>query len=333
MRKGKLLYAIIDGPGAGDLAFTGLDDVPLELVPYRDLAAVASAIDLDVLAGRDDACRKADMVRYQQVNAALLHIHPMVPLRFGFTARDAGHIQEVLTHVYLQLRPLLNRLRGKVELVVQARWSLPKILHDLMGTTGQFTNCVTPLELGRTLFEAVEARRKEFIEGIHAQLSPLTEGFADGLCPEEGMVLNRSYLVTQAKEPLFDAAITRVGEAYAGNLTFRYIGPLPPYSFANLTLAQGNFAQVDRARKALQLPEMASREHIKAAYRRLIGTYHPDRNPGDPAAAERCRAIVEAYQILDAYCQSFQNGERGGAVADYSFRREAVEGVFILKGG
>jgi curved DNA-binding protein CbpA len=37
---------------------------------------------------------------------------------------------------------------------------------------------------------------------------------------------------------------------------------------------------------------------IKAAYRCLVQQYHPDKNPGDPMAAERLSMINHAYAVL-----------------------------------
>jgi hypothetical protein len=48
----------------------------------------------------------------------------------------------------------------------------------------------------------------------------------------------------------------------------------------------------------LEVSQNASPEVLKAAYKSLIQRFHPDRNPGDQAAAERSRSVVEAYQIL-----------------------------------
>ena len=42
----------------------------------------------------------------------------------------------------------------------------------------------------------------------------------------------------------------------------------------------------------------ASREEIKAAYRKLAVKYHPDRNPGDAQAEERFKEAAEAYAVL-----------------------------------
>lgn len=47
----------------------------------------------------------------------------------------------------------------------------------------------------------------------------------------------------------------------------------------------------------LGVPEHASQEVIRTAYRRLVVRYHPDRNP-DPSAQEKIRQINVAYDVL-----------------------------------
>lgn len=48
----------------------------------------------------------------------------------------------------------------------------------------------------------------------------------------------------------------------------------------------------------LCLPSDASDQQIKDAYRKEAFRYHPDRNEGDPAAAETMKGINEAYAVL-----------------------------------
>jgi molecular chaperone DnaJ len=48
----------------------------------------------------------------------------------------------------------------------------------------------------------------------------------------------------------------------------------------------------------LEVERTADGKTIKAAYRKLALTYHPDRNPGDSAAEEKFKAINEAYAVL-----------------------------------
>ncbi len=50
--------------------------------------------------------------------------------------------------------------------------------------------------------------------------------------------------------------------------------------------------------EALGVGHSASREEIKAAYRKLAVKYHPDRNPGDVQAEERFKEAAEAYAVL-----------------------------------
>jgi len=48
----------------------------------------------------------------------------------------------------------------------------------------------------------------------------------------------------------------------------------------------------------LGVERQASAQEIKSAYRKLAVQYHPDRNPGDPAAEARFKEAAEAYAVL-----------------------------------
>ena len=50
--------------------------------------------------------------------------------------------------------------------------------------------------------------------------------------------------------------------------------------------------------RILNLPRDADAAAIKAAYRRLAKSLHPDRNPGDPEAERRFKDLTRAYHLL-----------------------------------
>ncbi|HEX6107526.1 MAG TPA: molecular chaperone DnaJ [Gemmatimonadales bacterium] len=50
--------------------------------------------------------------------------------------------------------------------------------------------------------------------------------------------------------------------------------------------------------QVLGVPDSASQDEIKKAYRRLAKQYHPDANPNNPSAAERFKEISEAHSVL-----------------------------------
>jgi curved DNA-binding protein CbpA len=52
------------------------------------------------------------------------------------------------------------------------------------------------------------------------------------------------------------------------------------------------------AREELEINLSDSFETIRKKYRKLAKKYHPDRNPDDLEAAEKCRKVIEAYDFL-----------------------------------
>jgi DnaJ-domain-containing protein 1 len=55
---------------------------------------------------------------------------------------------------------------------------------------------------------------------------------------------------------------------------------------------------IDDCYRILKLPQDASLDDIKSAYRRLALQYHPDVNQSDPEATEKFRKLKEAYDII-----------------------------------
>ena len=48
----------------------------------------------------------------------------------------------------------------------------------------------------------------------------------------------------------------------------------------------------------LGIKRAASPDEVKRAYRRMVFRYHPDRNPGDDAAAGKFKQVLDAYAVL-----------------------------------
>ena len=83
--------------------------------------------------------------------------------------------------------------------------------------------------------------------------------------------------------------------------------------------------------KILGISRDATDEEIKRAYRRLAKQYHPDRNPGDPVAAQKMQEINEAY---DTIVRMRQNGggqyNGGNANSRYTDIRNMIRANRVL---
>ena len=94
--------------------------------------------------------------------------------------------------------------------------------------------------------------------------------------------------------------------------------------------------------RRLRLPRSASRQEIKAAFRRLSRQYHPALHPNQPAMAMEFQALREAYEVLidrvrrDAYDQiQHQNGtltDMAISRANYRLRNPKTPIDYYLRG-
>ncbi|XP_061066849.1 dnaJ homolog subfamily C member 5G [Eubalaena glacialis] len=76
----------------------------------------------------------------------------------------------------------------------------------------------------------------------------------------------------------------------------------------------------------LELKKGASPEDVKKAYRRLALKYHPDKNPGDPQAAEVFKEINTAHSVLSDP-KKRQIYDRHGSLGIYIYDHFGEEGV------
>ncbi len=343
----------------------------LEEITYKDIVAVVKKVNARIAeelnAGSDKEQLNNWLVAYQQANIALFRscletqrVAALLPLRFGMMVDGKEEVEGFLASSYLHLKWGLAQLRGMAEFAVQLTWDVNAVLKEISQDKQWLEQAQEAIRLpnkvivGRLLFEAAARKKSKIVDAVHRRLlavslddsegAHLKKAGADESTPmnlPSNMIMNRSYLIERTAESAFDEAMAEIAEANESYLNIKYVGPLPPYSFAPLEFKQGNFELIDEARKTLSTPEHAAFEEIKAAYRRLSLKYHPDKNAGDSQSSEYCKQIDEAYKILETYCLSC-NGRGGNPHtnknaltsredAKLSFTREDIEKVFIVE--
>ncbi|XP_066524653.1 dnaJ homolog subfamily C member 5-like [Hoplias malabaricus] len=88
----------------------------------------------------------------------------------------------------------------------------------------------------------------------------------------------------------------------------------------------------DSLYKTLELEKGASAEEIKKAYRKLALRYHPDKNPGNPEAAEKFKEINNANSILndENKRQIYDQYGSMGLFAAEQFGEDGVKYYFLM---
>lgn len=354
----KYVYAIIRNPQkmqASDIcrlseAIVGLNNRYIVLVPYRDIAAAISNTHLINFDKLDKKELAQFITAHDQVNAGLMKKQDVIPMRFGMIVESAEEIRSILAKAYIQFKAVLERIVGKAEFIVQISWNEKNILEKLVRenpeiqklkkeveSKGKFLGFSSEMKLGKRVFEALESRRKEYMEDILEDLAAHFQNFSAGKLLDKEMIMNYSFLIGTTEESTLEFRLNQLAEKYKDELRFKYIGPMAPYSFTVINLSAGNFDLVDNARKTLGLGESATMLAIRDVYHKLAQEYHPDKYEYKKdlftlkEIEKKMKNIITANEILTVYCKHYLSALAPKKEQLCSFRKGDVEDSIIIK--
>jgi len=187
------------------------------------------------------------------------------------------------------------------EAVISAK---AQIGNQPQATTAQ---CV---RLGQVVKELLDQRNRAVAERLLVTLRAKWQNIVVNPARDDSVVLNAAVLIDRTEEAEFDRILDQLDRRYDSRISFRRVGPLPPYSFATAEVRIVQVRRLDAARRALGLGEQVSLAEIKGAYRRLLREAHPDRN-SDPRAADSLKDISAAYELLEEYALNFKHTFNG----------------------
>jgi hypothetical protein len=222
----------------------GGQDAPVRTIPFEDLVAVVS----DVPGSRFDLTRE-NLLEHQRVLDEVLKRSDVLPFSFGTVAGSDDEVREMfLQGAFDALHEQLASVRGCVELQLKVFWEQERLFaeiaeenHDVRALRD--TIALLPAEevasakiaLGQITEADIELKSAWEAEGVLEQLEAHAVDLLVSPNLSDTMLLNAAFLVERAREHEFDSAVYGLGAAQAERLIFSYVGPLPPYSFIDLT--------------------------------------------------------------------------------------------------
>jgi Gas vesicle synthesis protein GvpL/GvpF len=240
--KPKYVYGVTPRT-ASALRGTGIRRRRLHAIEDGQLAAIVSdAPEGDIQAGREELLTHARVLGRARAQGVVL------PMRFGVVMPDEDAVRRELLEEYRdELLLQLREVDGKGELRLRAVYDEDALMKEIVEAHSDIAALSAALrgrpadalyyeriELGQKVARAVEQAAIVDQSAIVDALEPLAVAVQVGEPDHEHVAANVSFLVEDAQIPAFDQAVDALGRQNAGRLTFKYTGPLPPYSFVEL---------------------------------------------------------------------------------------------------
>jgi hypothetical protein len=241
----KYIYGIIEESQPKNFGSLGVGEAEVYAINYQKLAAVVSDTELKEI----DPTRK-NVLAHTSVQDILLKAYDLLPMSFGMIAESENEVQTLLEKNYDSFNKELRRLSGKIEVGLKIFWDEEAMISEIQGENEEFTKlkakinaASSPVEAQNLLVEAgklverfVQDWKTKYAQRVYATLKE--QAVEAQLNNPLGVknLLNAAFLVERCKEGEFRKNIYNLDSKYQGKVNFKYVGPLPPYSFVTLKL-------------------------------------------------------------------------------------------------
>ncbi|MBU1340502.1 MAG: GvpL/GvpF family gas vesicle protein [Proteobacteria bacterium] len=241
------IYAIVDAENEGNLGMQGIGGVDDEvsIVCFKDMGAVVSPTLTE-----EYPVNRKNTLAHQKIMEELFKAHTVLPVKFGTVGDDVQTIREkVLKAEQVRIKEHLDFLKDKSELGLKVFWTHPetiftRILEEnpriqrlrdrLNSHHGGLQR--EQIQLGDMVEKALENKKKELEKQIFKFLAGLFVDHRKSKILADHMVVNSVFLCLKEAEKKFDKAVEKIDDYFAGQLKMKYIGPVPPSNFVELTV-------------------------------------------------------------------------------------------------
>ncbi len=326
------IYGVIPLRRPLTFGLSGFPPRPEEVrtVAHKGLACVVSNYPGEDIASLPKETLLRCLMAHQEVIERVMQDHPVLPVKFGTVVEGEAEVRRLIRQSHSRLSHALERLKGKMEMEVAATWDLKRVL-EAVGQGDEIRRLKesiagrpatevleAQIQAGKIVKKSLDRRREEFQQRLLRSLGGAALDVQPNALLADEMVLNVAFLIEKKREEEFDQQVRKLDEALNGEVSFRIVGPLPPYSFATVEVARPSAEKLNEARHVLGLGVSVSQAEAKQAFRRLAAQKHPDARGENGHGDREFVRVREAFNLLTAYCRGREDGA-GAATAERRF--------------
>jgi hypothetical protein len=244
------VYGVLPASDQARVEVGGVEGAQVRTIEHGGLAALVSSVEADSLAAAREL--RAHWRVLEEASKATT----VLPARFGTVMESDDAVRErLLEPNSAGLTQLLDELAGRVQLNVKGDYDEERLLsavvrevpavatlrervQKLSDTAGYYDR----IRLGELVAAEVARRREEDTALGLARLEPLSVATDVGQPHSPNAAFNLAFLVEGSGVDAFSEAVGRLRTELGERVTLRYVGPLPPYSFAETDLSAGTEA-------------------------------------------------------------------------------------------
>jgi Gas vesicle synthesis protein GvpL/GvpF len=154
-----------------------------------------------------------------------------------------------------RLTELLAELAGRVQLNVDGEYDEERLMREVVRASpaiaalrervqgmSETAGYYDRIKLGELVAAEVARRREEDVALARARLEPFAVSARVEQAKSPNAAFKLAFLVDARKVDTFSEAVGTLRKDLGERITLRYVGPLPPYSFADVDLSAGDAA-------------------------------------------------------------------------------------------
>lgn len=247
MEEGNYLYCIIGTDEArnfGPIGIGGRGDI-VSTIGYEDVSCVASRSPVE-----DYAISRENMLTHQKVIEEVMKGHTVLPVRFSTIAKSPEDIRGLLRKRRAEFMGLLRDMDNKVELGLKALWKdMGAVFRDIIQRHDEIKRLKQRIEsgpkdnayldrvnLGKMVELALKGKKEAEAELVLSNFRDISFDIRVNKVHGDGMILNAAFLVDRTNLKEFDGRVDELDGKGHGNMTLRYVGPVPPFNFVNIVV-------------------------------------------------------------------------------------------------